>query len=207
MLELVRSRAIDELAGRTVWSATSLPAAPAPAQTLDGDLRASGEGSIGLGSIEVSTGESLRELARGLSATELPDGVRIAPGDVVVLHDPLVTMLAQAVRDHGAHAVWHVTVGPAPRGAAVPTQGLFDRFAASLDAYVTTWRRPVGRRLLGERLTALMPSAGVIATKALTTEPLEQPSGWCCLLAEVVQTDRDEHVGGTLHARPAIAPH
>lgn len=233
VLELARRRAVDELAGRTVWSATALPAGHAPARMLSGDVRAAGRGGIGTGSIEVPTDESLRTLAerldamlhgfappasslgpaeRGLYERASPAGealgsADIEPGDVVVLHDPLVAVLAQAVRERGAHAVWHVTVGPAPRRAAAEAQNFLSRFTAALDAYVTTSRRAVGRGLLGERLTALMPSADIVATMSLATERGEEPSGWCCLLAEVVQSDRDEHVGGRVHARPAVAAH
>jgi hypothetical protein len=49
-----------------------------------------------------------------------------------------------------------------------------------------------------------MSNANVVAARTLAGDPAHSMAvGWCCLLAEMVHSDRDEHVGGTRHARPA----
>ncbi|ADB49085.1 hypothetical protein [Conexibacter woesei] len=52
--------------------------------------------------------------------------------------------------------------------------------------------------------TEQLPS-GVVAASA-PDEP-RTGLGWRSLLADVVGNDREEHVGGTLHARPVVPVH
>ena len=54
-------------------------------------------------------------------------------------------------------------------------------------------------------VAALMPWAGVVAAKEMRGSTYRDV-GWCTLLADIVRTDREECVGGTLHARPTVAP-
>ena len=121
----------------------------------------------------------------------LDDGTDLAadvrPDDIVVLHHPLTARRADAIRQRGAHAVWHVIQarGPAP----------------AIDAYLTTGRTADGARVVA----ALIPGAGVVIAKEIRGATYRDV-GWCSLLADVVRTDRGECVGGTLHARPAVAP-
>ena len=50
-----------------------------------------------------------------------------------------------------------------------------------------------------------MPSVGTVAVKELSGAIVSRPSGWSSMLADVVDTDRDECVGGTLTpARPVV---
>jgi hypothetical protein len=111
----------------------------------------------------------------------------VRAGDIVVLHHPLTAEPAEAIRERGAHAVWQL-IAPRERSPGV-------------DAYVVTGRTADGAHVVA----ALMPSAGIVSAKQMRG-PAYRDVGWSSLLADIVQTDREECVGGTLHARPAIAP-
>jgi hypothetical protein len=114
--------------------------------------------------------------------------------DVVLLHDALTALLAEAVRERGAHAVWCVSVAaPARSGPGAREAWRFLRsLTTGVDAYVTRW---------GRGLAAVMPSADLVTARA---EP-DTKLGWIGVLADVVRGDRDETVGGTRHPRPAVA--
>jgi len=130
----------------------------------------------------------------------------VAEGDVVVLHDALTAVLAQAVRDRGAHAVWLVDAGRSDRPAAREAFEFLARFTRGVDAYVVAWseRAGAGRRL--EHVAALMPHSGVVELKEVVVGGRMPPGlGWSSALANVVVEDRHEHVGGRLHPRPAVA--
>ena len=130
-VEAVRWRALDELSGRTVWCASALPGRSASARRLRASLQWGGGGGLRSGVLEVDADERLRHLAQrleamleGASPSRLGDaerelcaeGVRgsedlvgaVSPDDVVVVHDALTALLAEALRERGAHAVWHV---------------------------------------------------------------------------------------------------
>ena len=53
-----------------------------------------------------------------------------------------------------------------------------------------------------------MPSPGLLAAKEIAATGAEAQAlhnrGWSTLLADIVDRDRGECVGGTLHARPAV---
>jgi hypothetical protein len=74
---------------------------------------------------------------------------------------------------------------------------------------VLAWSRALGRGLVADRLAAFMPSVDLVAAFAHTHESLEPQSpgdvSWTVVLAEVVQSDRIDAVGGRLHPRPAVA--
>jgi hypothetical protein len=136
-------------------------------------------------------------------------------GDVVVLHDALTVALARAVRERGAHAIWH---GRAVRGPQAPgaraAQAFLDPYTAAVDAYVVTWTEPRGQRRRFEHVAALLPAAGLVDVKDAAPGG-EAPAGggariaalaWASVLGDVVEDDRDDRVGGTLHVRPAVAP-
>jgi trehalose synthase len=237
-LELTGRRATAELAGRTVWCACALPRARELAAALRDRLEWAGDEGVSAGRMEVHGDEPLPELAQRLDEmlrgrppggselgpvdgeiyaegarngeSLLGDGVR--PDDVVVVHDPLTAALAEAIRARGAHAVWHVTI----RGgrAADAARAFMRRHTGPIDAYVMTWRRPVGRGLVEESMTAVMPSADVVAARELGAEyPTDEGHrsrteevGWSALLADVINGDRHQTVGGTRHARPSVAP-
>jgi hypothetical protein len=134
-------------------------------------------------------------------------GDEIAPGDVVVLHDAAVAALGDAVRERGAHAVWDLPTGAVHVAVAAAWEFLRPH-ASAMDALVIGWSEPVGGTRRVEAIAAAMPSAGLVATKEIAAagddaEPLYN-RGWSSLLADIVDRDRGECVGGTLHARPAV---
>jgi hypothetical protein len=222
-----RSRAVDELAGRTVWCATALPEGEAPARELQASLGWADADGVTAAWLPVSGEEPLRDAAThlearlagtqagapGTGAAErdcyatgvgsgealVGDGVR--PEDVVVLHDALTTVLVEAIRERGAHAVWHVRV-QAGRHAAVEQALEFLRgYTAGVGAYVLTWTEPAG----DHDIAALIPSLGVLTAKRTDRGAGAQELAWGSVLAEIVHADREEMVGGRLHARPAVA--
>ncbi|MEY2532498.1 MAG: hypothetical protein QOF29_408 [bacterium] len=159
---------------------------------------------VGLGAAEDAI------YAEGLLDGEALLGSGVSGGDVVVLHDALTAVLAQAVRERGAHVVWDVKLAAdAPDQATARDVWMFlRRHTAAIDAFLMTWEEHDDRGRHVERIAAVMPSADVVATKEL---PTPEPSaawhdvGWSSVLADVVHQDREEHVGGRLHARPAVA--
>jgi hypothetical protein len=159
-------------------------------------------------------------------------GANVSPDDVVVLHDPVAALLTEAIRELGAHAVWDVTLGADAGNAMAREAWLFLRpYTSAVDAYVMTWdERHEGGGAV-ERIAALMPSADAVAAKDIPATAAHDPAapewwqsggsataphartpdryhglGWTGILADVVHNDRGETVGGTLHARPAVAP-
>jgi hypothetical protein len=238
-LDRTRDSAVDRLAERTVWCATVLPEGGGAARSLRTSLRSASDGRVASGPLEVSADEQLRALARRLvamlrgeaapggdpsPADEEVYGPRAGAGDalagsevrrddVVVLQDPLTAaLLAQDVRERGAHAVWQVgAMVERPEATERAALELLRAYTSALDAYVVTWVELSGRGVMVERMAALMPSAGIVAAKEVTQpgevagDELSRDVGWSSLLADVVQQDRGETVGGRLHARPAVA--
>jgi hypothetical protein len=175
VLESARRRMLAELAGRTIWCASGHGQGSASARRLRAHLRSAGDDAV---------------TARRLHVPETPQGedviAGVRPGDIVVLHAPLTSTPAEAIRQRGAHAVWQVSLPRDPTPA--------------IDAYVVTGRTADGAYVVA----AFLPSAGIMTAKqAVGGTYLD--FGWCSLLADVVRSDRNECVGGTLHARPAIA--
>lgn len=235
-IDTARRRALDELAGRTVWFASALVGGRSRAQSLRERLGRTVEG-VSTGWMEVAADEPLRGLTQRLDAmlSGGPRGaVRLGPADrdayaegvrdheslmrddvraddVVVLHDPLTAALARAVRERGAHAIWHVSLAPVSGGARLEEARLvMGRHAAGLDAFVLTWQRRVGRRVRAQSVAALMPCADMVTAKETSSVPEAaeggvQELGWYSMLADVVHADRGDTVGGTLHPRPSVA--
>jgi hypothetical protein len=96
---------------------------------------------------------------------------------------------------------------PPRRPTADAARAFLRRWTNGIDAYVATWSQPSDRGVLVERIAALMPSAGIVAGREI---PAPFASGeprlvcWTSVLADVVQADRDETVGGRLHTRPVV---
>lgn len=111
-------------------------------------------------------------------------GAGVHPDDIVFLDDERA---ADAIRQRGAHVIC------LPVGPHEPLR--------SVDAYVIGGRTADGAQIVA----ALMPCAG-IATAKETRGTSYADVGWTSLLADVVGMDREDCVGGTHHARPAIAP-
>jgi hypothetical protein len=219
-LDSARKRAVDELAGRTVWCASGLRVGGDSAGRLRSSLQWAGEEGVTASRLEVLAGEPLQQLterldamlhgapharpgggereicADGMQGGDTLMGPDVRADDVVVVHDPLTALLAQAVRERGAHTVWHVSIAPAMPVAAVREALAFLRqFTSGLDAYVMR---------SGAHVTALMPSADIVADAEVHGDPYRDV-GWGSMLAAVVHADRDETVGGTRHARPAVS--
>jgi hypothetical protein len=225
-------RGVEALAGRNVWCVTALPAGPTrrSAEGLRVCLHRVEHGEVSVRWLEVRGGEEVDRLARqiegmlrgaasapgelGPDAREVYAGAtaqgedllgrRIARGDVVVLHDPVATLLTGAVRERGAHAVWHLSPTQAP--AARAAWDFLCGSASGTDAYLVSSRHSGRAGRAVDRISALMPSAGVVAQKEVDAARADgHEAGWVSALGEIVDGDRDETVGGTLHPRPSVA--
>ena len=226
-LECARRRASEELAGRTVWCVAAARTGAAAAATLQTRLGAVGAVSadaVAARGARLRAGESLSRLVerldqmlrgdrgwseldpearevylRGIEDGEGLIGQELHPGDVVVLHDAIAGALAQAVRSRGAHAIWRVATGPRWSAPARAWSSLhLDK--PCLDAYITGWRRG--------GIAAFIAAPEVLSAKEVRARRAGHSLdelGWTSLLADVVRGDRDETVGGTLHARPSVA--
>jgi hypothetical protein len=106
---------------------------------------------------------------------------QLARDDIVLLHDSVSMLLAMAIREHGAHTVWVMSGGSLPA------------LKSAFDAFIATWQQAVA---------ALLPCSGAITVKTGPDAELD----WNSALTDVVDGDRQEMVGGTHHARPAVAP-
>jgi hypothetical protein len=175
-LDSARKRIVADLAGRTVWCASAHSEGGAAARRLRGYLAWADDDGVAAAWCELPE--------TGDAGNDVAD---VQPGDIVVLHDPLTAAPAEAIRARGAHAVWQVN---APHD-----------HAPAVDAYVMATRTPDG----GYLVAALMPWAGIMAAKVVRSDAYRDV-GWSSLLADVVRSDRSECVGGTLHARPTVAP-
>jgi hypothetical protein len=229
VMRWTRDWSIDELAGRTVWCLSALPRSGDPLEVLRAHLRRAAGGEVPVTGLDIPTDGPLRGLARRLErmvggATEPSTALgpaedelcarcvergeallthRLRTNDIVILDDPLAATLAPVVRDRGAHAVWRIRTAVSARG---PAAGAAERFlarrTAAVDAFVTRRRRRSGHRTV-ERVTALLPSADLLTAKDV--EGGRDDLGWASVLADVVRSDREERVGGTLHPRPTVA--
>jgi hypothetical protein len=226
-----RSRAVDELAGRTVWCAAALPEGREQAERLQSSLSWTGADGVGTQSLRVSGEVPLREAAQQLDALLGGDAAGGWPGtaerdayddgsgsgetllrgdvaadDVVVFCDPLTAALASAVRERGAHTMWHVRIADPEESAEAAEALRFMRdYTEGVDAYLVTWEEDTGRGVVAHEIGALMPSADVLAAKELLGSEEGDDLAWGCLLADVVHGDRWESVGGMVHARPVVA--
>jgi hypothetical protein len=220
----------DALAGRVVWCAAALDGGHAAGRRLREHLH----DDLEVVPLAVEAAEPPAELARQLEAmlagvpsprplgaaarteyvrgAELAEpslGGRVRPGDVVVLHDSFTVSFAAALRDHGAHAIWHLrrrsgSQAPCVRAAL----DFLDRGgAAAVDAVVIDERIGVDGP---ERVTALLPAAGLLDIREVS--PVGDAAradrvalAWISLLGDILEEDRADHVGGTIQVRPVVA--
>jgi hypothetical protein len=214
---LARDRALDALAGRTVWFAAPLPASQRPAERLSERLGWARDRGVPVTRLTVTGGEALRRSAqeldaalhgvatalrppggaeRELFAEDLQGAELVGRGDVVVMHDALSAALTQPLRESGAHAVWYVSDGTT---AIVAAAWEFLRpYTAAIDAYVVSWSERGARHV-----AAVMPGPDRVAQKDLG--PGGDDLGWSSLLAAVVRDDRADRVGGARRPRPVVA--
>jgi trehalose synthase len=235
VLAYFEESAADALAGRTTWCATGLAGSSHVAHALRTCLECVGDAGVDARGLRVAADAPLRLLAErldemlhgggataglgrgeeeiyttGKEESDLYLGQAVVPGDVVVLHDPLTVLLAEAVRERGAHAVWHIEIAP-HRGApaASPARLFLREYTTPVDAIAMSWTGSDegGRRV--ERISALMPAADSVTTREIPASGDARDRfhhvGWSSVLADVLAGDREETVGGTLHARPAVA--
>ncbi|HEY2656348.1 MAG TPA: hypothetical protein VGI55_11205 [Solirubrobacteraceae bacterium] len=227
-----RERVADVLAGRKVWCATALPSCAGAVDELRACLDGAAPG-MSAERLEVHGGVQLTRLAAALdrmlaggsparvfdSADQalfaeavagsdglLGDGV--GPGDVVVAHDGVTALLARAVRERGAHVVWRVRTSRGSIRRARQAREFLPGFTVGVDAYVLRWLERAGWGEVIERVAAAMPSSDLVAVKQTSGsgggEDLRDLA-WRMAYAEIVRGDRQEHVGGMLHPRPAVA--
>jgi hypothetical protein len=233
MLSIAGARAADGLAGRTVWCATALPGARSAARTMQSFFDDTA-GGLAAERLDVPAQPPLMELAErlermlgghpsrqplGWAEHELfreaagdGDGLvgrSVGPEDVVVVHDALSALLVQAVRERGAHAVWRITVAaPSREAAAAQARAFLNDFTGAVDAYMLSWSEPAMQGGFVDRVAALIPRAGVATAKEIPVRHDDAGTREVAMrsvLADVVQGDRSDTVGGTVHARPAVA--
>jgi len=230
VLAWLRSRGGDALAGRVVWCAAALPGGHAAARRLRELVGADME----IGPLAVEAAEPPAALARQLDAmldgtpplrsldaaaldeyvhgTELAEpalGGRVRPGDVVVLHDSFTVSFAAALRDRGAHAIWHLRRRSGSRAPCVrEALDFLDRGGAgAVDAVVVDeWIGVDGLT----RVAALVPASRLLDIRevspgrdAARSERLAL--AWTSLLGDILEEDRADHVGGTIQVRPVVA--
>jgi hypothetical protein len=232
-LELVRRRAAERLAGRSVWCMAAVPTEEAAADALEHCLQAAHDDGVAAHRTLLELGEPLQSVMERLDAMlrgvttrgsalgpverdayrkGRQDGDALLPvdvqaGDVVVLHDPIAAALAQPIRDRGAHAIWSTSIGPG-RAASAAWQFLH-RSRPGLDAYITAWRSDRTARTGTAGIAAYIAAPPVVLAKEVDASRSDQgyeEIGWTTLLADVVRDDRTERVGGTVRARPSVAP-
>ncbi len=222
-LQAAGERVGDVLAGRTVWCAMAPEGADRPAEILRGRVEGAGPGvraallrlageqrRLGLDAAMqgLRSGHARDLYAEGTLAGDELVG-EVEADDVVVVHDALSAIMAQAARERGAHAVWHVSRADVSTETARRARESVPALTPGVDAYVLSWRERGPRGETVERVVAAMPSAGIVAAKQFSSRFAgEEPRrlAWRMALAEIVRSDRGECVGGTLHPRPAVAP-
>jgi hypothetical protein len=227
-LRVAGERAGDVLAERNLWFAIATPRARETAERLRERLQGAPPG--GSATLLLLAGDALRELAEKLeemdagiartlgeehgdayrratdSGEELLGG-RVAPDDVVVVHDVLSAVAIDAVRARGAHVVWRVCVAGAPAPAGRRAPGFIRRLRPSIDAYLLSWREGAPSCGPVESVAAAMPAAGVLTATEFAARLDEEPRrlAWKMALAEIARGDRGECVGGRLNPRPVVA--
>jgi len=121
--------------------------------------------------------------------------------DVVILEGWAAAALAPTLRDHGTHVVIRTEAGRPELAPVSPID------TTCIDAYLVV-TRTVGRVSV-DRVTAFIPACRLAVEKdapAADVMPAHlRGIGWSAAVAEVVRSDREETVGGTLHPRPSVA--
>jgi hypothetical protein len=200
VLAWTRAAAIDTLADRTVWSAAALPRGRARAGRLSALL---GD-DLSARLLAVDPPDSA-------AASRSPDamlGGEVSAGDVVVMHDAPTLALAEAVRERGLHAICHARAAQPPGARRAAIAGAFRHMQVdAVDAFVLSWKQPGERGAPVERVAAILPKAGLVVVKdaAIGDSARSIALAWISVLGDVVEDDRDDRVGGTLHARPLVA--
>jgi hypothetical protein len=133
----------------------------------------------------------------------------VRPGDVVVLHDSFTVSFAAALRDRGAHAIWHLRRRSGSRSPCVRAAiDFLDRGGGgAVDAVVIDERQSSDRE---GQITAFLPAAGLLDIREVSlggdaARADRIALAWTSLLGDIVEEDRADHVGGTIQVRPVVA--
>jgi trehalose synthase len=122
-------------------------------------------------------GGPLGETERGLyEATLAPDarelGSRLAPDDVVILHDPQTAGLIPSVRALGVPVIWRCHVGlDVPNAFAREAWRFLEPYVRQADAYVFSREAFVWDELDPARRAVIAPSIDVLSPKNAELEP------------------------------------
>jgi len=167
--ERARSEAIDGLAGRTVGCAAAVPERRSAAEALRSRL--DGAGTVAASRLDIAADGPLRDLARQLDAMlsghargqrqldaeqqeiyagasrdgEALIGGAVRHDDIVVISDPFVTVLAEAVRERGALVVWQLELCPRRAAGAVLASELLARIEVLERQLASLRAQPVTR--------------------------------------------------------------
>jgi hypothetical protein len=230
VLAWLRSCANNALAGRVVWSIAALPGGHAAGRHLRELLH----DDLDVVPLAVEAAGPPAELARQLDAmlagvpshgslgttaraayaygAELAEpglGGRVRPGDVVILHDSFAVSLATALRDRGAHAIWHLRRRSASRPLCVRAAiDFLDRGGGgAVDAVVITEHQQSDG---GELIAAFIPAARLLDIREVSlgadaARAERVGLAWTSLLGDIVEEDRADRVGGTIQVRPVVA--
>ena len=118
-------------------------------------------------------GEDEREIyeaASDANAAELTE--LVAPGDVVILHDPQTAGLAATVRDAGAHVVWRCHVGIDEPNCLTRSAWEFLRpYVTSAERYVFSRQAFAWEGLDIERIALIPPSIDAFSPKNERLDP------------------------------------
>lgn len=126
------------------------------------------------------------------------------------VHDERVLAWAGSVADDSlaGRTVWCAAALPAGRAAANRLLGLLRGRLIARPLGVAVTEPPAA---LASVLDPI-PAAGLVDVKDAATAGGRRgyaqlrALAWSSILGEVVEADRDDRVGGTLHVRPAMAP-
>lgn len=193
MLELARSRAVEQLVGRRTWVIGAGPGdsvRPARSRFDEAD--------------DVLTMQRIPSLTVESLPTMI--ALHVRAGDIVMIRDRAAIEVSRMARECGAHVIWDRRVMPRRSGSTVGVPQP-RRQAPALDAWLTAWT--TGGRRAPRRLAAFIGAPGILSAKEMgvgAADDSYEELGWTSLLGDIVREDRAERVGGTVAARPSVAP-
>ncbi|HYZ28458.1 MAG TPA: glycosyltransferase, partial [Thermoleophilaceae bacterium] len=110
------------------------------------------------------------EAASAANAAELTE--LVAPGDVVILHDPQTAGLAATVRDAGAHVIWRCHVGiDQPNGLTRSAWEFLRPYVTPAERYVFSRQAFAWDGLDIERIALIPPSIDAFSPKNQRLDP------------------------------------
>jgi trehalose synthase len=182
----------DLLAGRTVWNVNSTASGGGVAEMLQALLAYSRGAGVDTRWLVLEAGpdffaltKRVHNLLHGALGDGGPTGPEeaavyqavmddqlqelvelVAPGDIVILHDPQTAGLAAGLREHGAHVVWRCHVGRDTTNDATDRAWAFLRpYVEAADATIFTRRAYVPAWTDADRVWLIPPSLDPFSTK------------------------------------------